>query len=128
MIARAEGGEGAPCAMHPILRRLHHHQKHARSSGAAVATIPQIPHDRDSAWYSVSFQLPARPARMLASSFFCSGPTAERERQPRDAEQRQRPADPERAQQRADARCSASATPVATMSSTPGTVNQRSLP
>ena len=69
-------------------------------SGAAVAIVPQTAHELDSAWYSASFQLPARPACVLASSFFCSGPTEDRECRARNAEQHQRPADPERAQQR----------------------------
>ena len=44
--------------------------------GATVATNPQSPHERESTLYWVSSQLPARPARTFASSFFCSGLTA----------------------------------------------------
>ena len=74
-----------------------------------------------------SFQLPARPARAFANSFFCSGPTAIANARPEMPNSTSDQAI-QNVRSSGKSRDAAPAhTPVAMMSSTPGTVNSRSL-
>src|SRR4030095_9862289 len=92
-------------------------------TGAPVAIHPQNVHELDNAWYSASFQAPVNPARVFANSFFCNGPTLSAKASPETPNNTSAPAI-QNVRSRGIPASSAMATPVTTMSSTPGTVNQ----